>query len=213
MADYLQDIAKAKAEIARVKGEKEAFEQSNVPDDLEEEEAAKWNYAKELANRMRQLKGENKEALKQLGKLVRAAEKKKATDDEKRAVAHARANLQSVFDELAQIEQALEPYDEIKEQLGAARARYRTLTVQFVNELKSRCAAMDDEGKRALVLELFAQDVETRLDAVVAENRQELVRLVEGLWDKYRVTLTDLRSQRTTVEEILQQTFAELGYQ
>ena len=38
MADYLERIADAKADIARLKGEKEAFEQSNPPDDADEEE-------------------------------------------------------------------------------------------------------------------------------------------------------------------------------
>ena len=45
---------------------------------------------------------------------------------------------------------------------------------------------MSDDKKRALVLELFAQDVQAGLDAAVSEKRQELVRFVEGLWDKYR---------------------------
>ena len=50
---------------------------------------------------------------------------------------------------------------------------------------------MNADQKRALVLELFAQDVQAGLDAAVAEKRQELVRFIEGLWDKYRVTLID----------------------
>jgi type I restriction enzyme M protein len=33
MADYLEQIAEAKAQVARLKGEKEAFEQSKEPDD------------------------------------------------------------------------------------------------------------------------------------------------------------------------------------
>ncbi len=40
MSDYLERIATAKADIARLKGEKEAFEQSNAPDDADEEELA-----------------------------------------------------------------------------------------------------------------------------------------------------------------------------
>src|SRR5262249_20881605 len=47
MADYLNKIAAAKADMARLKGEKEAFEQSNAPDDAEEEELAGWNYARD----------------------------------------------------------------------------------------------------------------------------------------------------------------------
>ena len=38
MSDYLDQIANAKADVARLKGEKEAFEQSNEPDDADEEE-------------------------------------------------------------------------------------------------------------------------------------------------------------------------------
>jgi type I restriction enzyme M protein len=212
MSDYLEDIAKAKADIALIKGEKEVFEQSNLPDDLEEEEAAKWNYAKELNGRSRQLKGENKEALKQLAKLERAAKKKKATDEEKRAAAEAKANLENVFDELAQIERALEPYEEIKERMAAARALYRTLTDEFVNELKSRCAAMDEDQKHALVIDLFEQDIESSLDAAVAENRQELVRFVEKLWDKYRVTMEDLRSAQEKANQQLNGFLSTLGY-
>jgi type I restriction enzyme M protein len=203
MTDYLERIAKAKADIARFKGEKEAFEQSNAPDDADDEELASWNYAKDLDRQMRELKAENKDALKELAKLERSAAKARATADKKRAAEVAKAALQSVFDDLDNLEVALRPYEKIKEQLAEARARFRTLTAEFVNELKSRCGAMNDDQKRILVLELFAQDVQAGLDAAVAEKRQELVRFIEGLWDKYRVTMTNLRETRADLEEKL----------
>lgn len=84
MTDYLEQIAAAKADIARLKGEKEAFEQSNAPDDLDEEDLAAWNYAKELDRQMKELKAENKDALKELAKLERAASKARATDEDRR---------------------------------------------------------------------------------------------------------------------------------
>ena len=79
MADYLEQIAAAKADIARLKGEKEAFEQSNAPDDADEEELANWNYAKDLERQMRELKAEHKDALKELARLERAAARARAT--------------------------------------------------------------------------------------------------------------------------------------
>ena len=75
MTDYLERIAAAKADIARLKGEKEAFEQSNAPDDLDEEELENWNYPKDLERQMRELKAEHKDALKALAKLEKAAAK------------------------------------------------------------------------------------------------------------------------------------------
>jgi type I restriction enzyme M protein len=229
MTDYLERIATARADIARLKGEREAFEQGNAPDDLVEEELAAWNYAKDLDRQMRELKADNKAALKELAKGARvsrpAARSKGKTagnlpatpDSESAAVgashtAALRAKLQPVLDQLAALEAALQPYEQIKEQLAEARARYRTLTAEFVNELKSRCDAMNADQKRALVLELFAQDVQAGLDAAVAERRQELVRFIEGLWDKYQVTLTALRTNRADVEAQLESFLAKLAY-
>ena len=212
MTDYLERIAAAKADIARLKGEKEAFEQSNAPDDLDEEELENWNYPKDIERQMRELKAEHKDALKALAKLEKAAAKTRATTEEKRAAAEARATAQPILDELAAFEAALAPYEAIKEKLSEARARFRTLTAEFVNELKSRCDAMGDDQKRGLVLELFAQDVQEGLDAAVVEKRQELVRYIEVLWDKYRVTLTNLREARGTIEECLSTALNTMRY-
>ncbi len=225
MTDYLERIATAKADIARLKGEKEAFEQSNAPDDLDEEELAAWNYAKDLERQIRELKADNKDALKELAKLEKQAAKSVGRVPSRGAGAcrqnagsgdpaynTLRAQLQPVLDQLAAWEAALQPYEAIKQQLAEARARFRTLTAEFVNELKSRCDAMNADQKRALVLELFAQDVQAGLDAAVAEKRQELVRFIEGLWDKYRVTLRDLRGNRAENENRLQSFITALRY-
>ncbi|MBI3245320.1 MAG: N-6 DNA methylase [Deltaproteobacteria bacterium] len=186
MADYLERIVAAKADIARLKGEKEAFEQSNAPDDADEEEPANWNYAKDLARQMKEFKAENKEPLKKKVKVV--------------------------LDRLAAIEVELAPYEQIKTDLAEARVRYRTLTEAFVGELKDRCGGLSEDEKRALVLELFAQDVQTGLDAAVAEKRQELVRFIEGLWDKYRVTLAEIRGTRGALETRLTDLLAQVSY-
>jgi type I restriction enzyme M protein len=212
MADYLERIAATKADIARLKGEKEAFEQSNVPEDLEEEELATWNYAKELDRQGRELKAEQKDALKKLVKLEKAAAKARASAEDKRKAAVERAALAPVVDQLAGLEAALVPYEQIKTQLADARARFRTLSAEFLNELKSRCGAMSIDEKRDLVLELFAQDVQVGLNKAIAVKQQELLRFIEGLWDKYRVTLTQLRSDRTAIEAGLNEFLRKLNY-
>ena len=71
---------------------------------------------------------------------------------------------------------------------------------------------MTEEEKRALVLELFAEDVLAGLDTAVAEKRQTLVKLVEGVWDKYRVTLAELRNNRGKVESRLDQFLKMMRY-
>ena len=212
MADYLQQIDDAKEEIARLKGEKEAFEQSNPPDDADDEELASWNYAKDLERQVKELKAECKDAIKELTKLDKAATKKKATDADRRAAEAARRELQPYFDQMAALESELAPYEQIKADLAAARATFRALTNAFVGELKNRCAAMGEDEKQALVLELFAQDLQTGLESAVRDKQQEMIRFTENLWDKYQVSLATLRSERTTVQDTLHHQLRELGY-
>jgi type I restriction enzyme M protein len=59
---------------------------------------------------------------------------------------------------------------------------------------------MSEAGNSDLVLNLFAEVVQSGLDVAVSEKRQALVRFIETLWDKYRVTLTSLRTTRSEVE-------------
>jgi type I restriction enzyme M protein len=212
MTDYLERIATAKTDIARLKGEKEAFEQSNPPDDADEEELKNWNYAKDLERQIRDIKAENREALKKLKKLETAAAKPHATEADRGASRQASTVLQPVLDRLDLLKTTLAPHDQIKSNLSEARSRFRTLTNEFVNELKLRCTGMGEEQKRELVLELFAQDVKLSLDAAISQRGQELVRFIESLWDKYRLPLNVIEETRKTKVDELKRSMRNLGY-
>lgn len=209
MADYLERIAQAKADIARFKGEKEAFEQSNPPDDADEDELENWNYAKDLERQAREFRA----ALRPAGRRGRATRSNARSAPSARSVeSGAGVPLEELSERLALVEAALAPYEAIKTGLADARTRYRELTGAFVQELKHRCAALNDREQRTLVLELLAQDLQTGLDAAITEKRQEVVRSVEGVWAKYRVTLNNLSNARTSTEHALATVLTELGY-
>jgi type I restriction enzyme M protein len=212
MADYLERISTAQSDIARLKGEKQAFEQSNAPEDLDEEELASWSYPKELERQAKELKAEHSVTLKELRKLSIAAEKSRATSQAKRAAIQAKAALQPVLDHLDSIGSQLAPYEQIKKDLTTSRACYRELSNAFVDELKARCAAMTADAKQALVLELFAQDIRGGLDAAVGDNRQTLVRLIERLWDKYFAPMSELLKRRDDLATDLATKLKRLRY-
>ena len=223
MSDYLDQIAAAKTEVALLKGEKEAFEHSNEPDDADEEKLNNWNYAKHLERQIRELKTENRDAFKELIKLEKAAAKALLGKRKPSPLAGggkgegvclqtAKASLQPALDQIASLEAALAPYEKIKTNLSVARARFRKLTDEFVSELKNRCAFMGEDKKRALVLELFAQDVLGGLDRAVSERRQIASRFLEAMWDKYRVTLTTIRDERKELEITLNHLLGQLNY-
>jgi type I restriction enzyme M protein len=212
MADYLQQIEDAKAEIARLKCEKEAFEQQNPPEDADEDELAKWNYAKDLEQQIKDIKNENREALTELRKLERNAARKKAEEEDKKKFNTAQAKLQPVFDQIARIEGELAPYEKIKADLSVARGHFRELTAKFVDELKARCEAMSADQKQRLVLELFAQDLQAGLDAAATDRRQAMVRFIEGLWEKYATPLGRMSQVREALTKQLAGALKELGY-
>ncbi|ESY55396.1 MULTISPECIES: class I SAM-dependent DNA methyltransferase [unclassified Mesorhizobium] len=212
MADYLHRIDDAKAEIARLKGEKEAFEQSNPPEDADDEELKTWNYAKDLERQIKDLKSENSEAIKVLKKLQKAAAKRGSTDHNRRASASAEAELESVFDQIESVGAELEPYEQIKTDLAAARAIYRNLVAQFVAELRSRCDALSPDEKQALVMELFEQDLHEGLDTATTVKRRLLIRVIENLWDKYARPLTVIQASKEELQKVLAQSLKELGY-
>lgn len=212
MVDYLQQIDEAKAEIARLKGEKEAFEQRNPPEDADEEELASWNYAKEIEKQIRELKQEFSDGLKELSRLEKLANKKKAIDTDRKTAESARLKLQTYFDQLDIFEKELEPYEKIKADLAAARATFRTLINAFVDELKNRCATMSEDEKQTLVLKLFAQDLQAGLDGAVRDKQQELVRFVESMWEKYTSSLAVLTERRESLSAQLHNALQKLGY-
>jgi type I restriction enzyme M protein len=213
MGDYLDQINNAKADIARLKGEKETIEQSNQPDDLDEEEAAEWNYPKHLETRLKDLKREHRDAFKDLAKAEKAAAKKNVDEETAELAESLRAALEPVRREIESLEADLAPYERVKTQLAEARARFRALIEQFVGELKSRCGVMHEAEKQVLVLELMAQDVQDGLMDKVGALRQRVFGFIELLWEKYQVTLTVLRDQRTCSDGRLQEQLRQLAYQ
>jgi type I restriction enzyme M protein len=212
MADYLLQIERSRTEIVRLKGDKEAFEASNEPEGFDEEEQGVWDYPKAIEREAKELKAEHRVALKELKKLETLASKARAAEDTKMLAARARGLLGSVLHQLAMFESTLAPYEQIKSDLAAARARYRDLTNAFVTELRTRCNVLDGDQQRALVLDLFEIDLQDGLDREASEKRAALIRYCESLWEKYWVTLESFRSDRESREKTLGQILRKLQY-
>ncbi|MFZ0791653.1 MAG: N-6 DNA methylase [Chromatiaceae bacterium] len=236
MADYLGQIAAARSDIARLKGEKAAFESDQAPEDLDEDELANWNQARDLERQAKELRAEHKAALAELKKLETAANRAAPIPpnpvpsplsprregprvrgqglgaSQPTRLQQARAALAPVLARLAEIAAALAPYEQIKADLAASRARYRELIQSFVAELQTACALMGVEEKRDLVLELFAQDVRAGMDAAMGERRAELVSFVQAEWDKYRSPMSELAQQREDISTCLGDALRRIGY-
>ena len=74
------------------------------------------------------------------------------------------------------------------------------------------CGYWPDREARDLVLDILQADLEQELDRRLAAHRQAIVSVLEGWWEKYRVTLSDILAERQHATEGFGSALRELGY-
>jgi len=229
LPDYLQQIEECQAEIARIDGEKEAFEQQN-PDDDEEtddtegEEENKYNYAKVLDEEKKLLKEQGKEALDRIKFLERGANvKDKGSIAAMKKLGQDTATLEQELAALKQeaapiqhridmIDEALAPYIEIKKQLSEARKQLKALSKALLQVLKMKRAELTADDCRTLVLKLTCANLEDVLRHYMEKHMQEVRFAMSNLWDKYGKSLVDIRKDRDAAVIKLDAYLKELRY-
>lgn len=188
LPDYLRQIDDCRAEIARLEGEKEAFEQQVDDEDEEDREEGEednpTHYARTLQVRLKEVK-------QQL---------KKDKDNPE------------LLTEKELLEAKLAPYQEILAALRKAKKTLKDLTNALLQVLKKKRAELSAEDCRDLVLDLSREDLERVLLRYVEEHRQEVRAAVENLWNKYGVSLRVIQAERDAAAERLDGFLKELGY-
>ncbi|MHC5760234.1 hypothetical protein [Nostoc sp.] len=208
MPDYLQDIAEAEAKIAELEQQKSAFEQGEEAEaDAEEgEEPETVNIVKDLETDLKYIKNLIKEPKKELKIL------KKASLFNKDKIAELEVFIERHEVEIAEIEAQLEPYKEIVKQLRELKAKLKALKNELVKRLEAARAALTDEDCRELVLAIFKDGLIAELERYVTAHRQQVIAAVENWWDKYRVTLQNIETERDAAAKKLNEFLQGLGY-
>ena len=220
LPDYLVELEQAEAEIIRLQGELDAFDNNGEADEGEEDDLP--TRSKELEARIKQLRADIREStdrIKDLGKGPRSFG----------SIAHARKNdldAQSLVDELselereilpvqkeiARIEAELEPFRTAKSQLAEARRKLRQASSELLSRLKAAVKVMSSSQKMDLTLRLEREAMSDQLDRYVAAHRQEISEVVERLWDKYRVPMRAIDTERKSSATTLSRFLEKLGY-
>ncbi|MDP9412729.1 MAG: N-6 DNA methylase [Pseudomonadota bacterium] len=229
MANYVTELSAAQAEVERVKAEKEAWESGDGVEGAEDwlegaEEGS--NLAKELEKRRKELRAEMKGDEKRRKELVNttpAGKPSKGSIDWMRAqgmdvrefeadLAAIKRRLAPLIDEAETIDAMLVPYDEMKEELKAARATLRRLKAAFVERLTAARAELNEDDCRELVLDIDRERLFERLERARVRRVGTLVADLERLWDKYRVSLKKIEGRRVDATTRLGGYLMELGY-
>jgi type I restriction enzyme M protein len=186
--EYRRELEDLEALVAQLSEEKAAFERGEDADDYEPDEENGSDYAKELVERVKDLKAQIKESNGD----AQQAERLKA--------------------KLAEAEAALAPYNDIKKRLKTAKDRLGERVNQLVTELEAARAGLAKEEFSPLVLDMIYRELRALLDAYVTDHRRAVIAAVENTWDKYAVNLKALLTARDEAEAQLEAYMQGLGY-
>ncbi|MBL8798676.1 MAG: hypothetical protein JNM56_32580, partial [Planctomycetia bacterium] len=100
----------------------------------------------------------------------------------------------------------------LKKELTAARKKVKLLEEELLRRLDSANEKLATDGRRELVLELERDAFAEQLERYVAAHRQQIAKFLEGLWEKYRVAMRDIESERSAATERMTRFMRELGY-
>jgi len=226
LPEYLREIEECRAEISRLEGEKEAFEQQGNEDGAADDEGEEsgGNYVTALEDEKSELRAEVRPALERIKFLERGAGVKdkgsiaalrklgQDTTELEDELAGLKREVAPNLQRTARIDETLAPYYAIKTQISAAKKRLKALSSALLQVLKEKRAGLSADDCRDLALELSRADLEQVLHRYMEEHRQEVRAAVEKLWDKYGVSLRTIQVDRDAVTRRMEGFLKGLGY-
>lgn len=117
----------------------------------------------------------------------------------------ARETIKELWQRHQRIEEKNKELNKVKRELKNKEKELEELIAQKREELT------EDEA-RELILEKFYLTIENYLEKYLNAEKKELVKIFENLWDKYKVSLVELREERDKEVKELEKFLKKLGY-
>ncbi len=100
----------------------------------------------------------------------------------------------------------------LKKQLSEVKKSIKAAEAELTSRLSEACAALNDEAARDLVLDILRVHLDAILGRYAGAETQRVVATFETWWDKYRVTLTSIETERDAATTALRGYLERLGY-
>ncbi len=102
---------------------------------------------------------------------------------------------------------------EIRVELAGVRQALRALRAELVTRLERASAALSPAEAQQIVLEIARGHLSSQLERYVAAHRQQVVAVIEKWWEKYKVPLQEIESQRDRAATRLSKLLRVLRYE
>jgi type I restriction enzyme M protein len=81
-----------------------------------------------------------------------------------------------------------------------------------MDKIKEKRESLTKEEAEELILEKFKETIMQHLEKYLNAEKKELTKIFENLWDKYKISLKQLRNERDEEVKKLEDFLEKLGY-
>jgi len=115
--------------------------------------------------------------------------------------------------EAGELEELIARIEGKEKELKKARRELKGLSDKLEEQIKQKKESLTEEEARELLLEHFFILMKDQLTRYINAEKKEIIRIFENLWDKYRVSLMELRKERDEEVKKLDEYLERLGYE
>jgi len=83
---------------------------------------------------------------------------------------------------------------------------------EIENKIDEKIESITEEEAKELLLDKFFELISNQVEQYLNAEKKELIKIFEKLWDKYKVSLQDLKAERDEEIKKLEEFLQRLGY-
>ncbi|TCO60409.1 type I restriction-modification system subunit M [Caldanaerobacter subterraneus] len=109
-------------------------------------------------------------------------------------------------------EDLLENIAQKEKEIKKVRSEIGRKQKEIENKIDEKIESITEEEAKELLLEKFFELISNQLEKYLNAEKKELIKIFEKLWDKYKVSLQDLKAERGEEIKKLEEFLQRLGY-
>lgn len=130
----------------------------------------------------------------------------------KEVVKELKENGISAYKEFTKLEDLLSRIEQKEKELKVFRKQLNNEQEKIENGLNQKRESLKEQEIKELLLDKFYNIIDEQLNKYLNDEKKEIIKIFENLWDKYKISLTQLKEERDEEVQKLDEYLISLGY-
>ena len=123
-----------------------------------------------------------------------------------------KANNQDSIREAEKWEALLKDIEKKEKEQKDISKKIKQINDNLIKAVEEKRNSMSEEEAKELILDKFYQTIKQHLEKYLNAEKRELIKIFENLWDKYKVSLNEMKFERDLEVKKLDEFLERLGY-